>query len=102
MAEGKRIFREACNEKSWNVKVSEPLRRDWFRWTRQLRNVRVSRSVANNLRKIKAAHLHTFADASNLACSCITKAVIEHAAGTMKCFLASESRISKRGTSIWG
>jgi hypothetical protein len=29
MAEGKRIFREACDEKkSWNAEVSQPLRKD--------------------------------------------------------------------------
>ena len=58
MAEGKRIFREACDEKkSWNAEVSQPLRKDWFRWIRQLRNVRVSLSVVKNLQKIKAVHL---------------------------------------------
>ena len=101
MAEGKRIFREACDEKKgWNTEISEPLKRYWFRWTRQLRNVKVPRSVARNLQKIKAVYLHIFADASNLACSCITIAVIEHATGTVKGLLTSKSRISKRNTSI--
>jgi hypothetical protein len=78
MAEGKRIFREACDEKkSWNAEVSQPLRKDWFRWMRQLRNVRVSLSVVKNLQKIKAVHLHIYADASNLTCSCITIVIIE-------------------------
>ena len=93
MAEGKRIFREACDEKKgWNTEISEPLKRYWFRWTRQLRNVKVPRSVARNLQKIKVVYLHIFADASNLACSCITIAVIEHATGTVKGLLTSKSR----------
>ena len=42
MAEGKRIFREACDEqKNWNAEISESLSREWLRWTKQLRNVRV-------------------------------------------------------------
>ena len=50
--------------------------------------------------KVKAVDLHLFADASNLACSAMTIAVVEQDAGTVKGFLTSKSRISKRNTSI--
>ena len=49
---------------------------------------------------MKAVDLHVFADASNLACSAATVAVIEHLTGTVKGLLTSKSRISKRNTSI--
>ena len=61
MAKGKRIFREACDEqKNWNAEISETLSGEWLRWTKQLRNVRVPRSIGTNLRKIKSVHLHLF------------------------------------------
>jgi len=34
--EGKRIYREACDEKKgWTTKVSDPLRKEWTKWTKQ-------------------------------------------------------------------
>ena len=101
MAEGKRIYREACDEKvGWNAEVSDVVKKDWVRWTSQLRNVRVPRSIARDIRKINKVHLHVFADASNVACSAATIAVIEHSSGVIKGLLTSKSRISKRNTTI--
>lgn len=74
--------------------------RDWFKWSSQLRNIKVPRSVARDISKIKAVHLHVFADASNIACSAVTVAVVEHTTGIVKGLLTSKSRISKRNTSI--
>ncbi len=48
------------------------LAKDWLKWTRQLRNVRVPRSVIRECKKVEAVHLHLFAEASNLACSAMT------------------------------
>ena len=46
MVEGKHIYRKACDEnQSWDSKVSTVLAKDWVRWTRQLRTVRVPRSI---------------------------------------------------------
>ena len=101
VVEGKRIYREACDEnRSWDSEVSTVLAQDWLKWTKQLWNVRVPRSVITKCRKVKAVHLHLFADASNLACSAMTIAVVEQDTGTVKGFLTSKSRISKRNTSI--
>ncbi len=101
VVEGKRIYREACDEnRSWESEVSTVLAKDWLKWTRQLRNVRVPRSVIRECKKVEAVHLHLFADASNLACSAMTIAVVDCDTGTLKGFLASKSRISKRNTSI--
>ncbi|XP_028415516.1 uncharacterized protein LOC114538581 [Dendronephthya gigantea] len=101
MAEGKRIYREACDEtKSWDAEVSQPLEQEWLRWTKQLRNVKIPRSITKDIRKIKDIHLHIFADASAIACSCATIAVVEHSTGTVKGLLTAKARISKRNTSI--
>ena len=74
--------------------------RDWFKWSSQLRNIKVPRSVARDINKIKAVRLHVFADASNTACSAVAIAVVEHSTGFVKGLLTSKSRISKRNTSI--
>ena len=101
MVERKRIYREACDEKiSWNTEVNSVNARDWLKWSNQLRNFKVPRSVARNIHKVKAVRLHVFADASNIACSAVTIAVMEHSTGFVKGLLTSKSRISKRNTSI--
>ena len=101
MIAGKRIYREVCDEKvGWNTEVNRVNSRDWLKWSSQLRNIKVPRSIARDISKIKAVHLHVFADASNIACSAVTVAVVEHSTGLVKGLLASKSRISKRNTSI--
>ena len=101
MAEGKHIYREACEEKKgWNVEVSPELKKQWHKWNKQLKNVKVPRSLTGNSKETKVIELHVFADASNLACSAVTIAVVEHSSGTIKGLLTSKSRISKRNTSI--
>lgn len=87
-----------CDEtKGWNNEVSDQIKRDWLKWTSQLRTVRVPRSIARDVGRIEAVHLHIFADASNIAA---TVAVVEGATGVVKGLLTSKSRISKRNTSI--
>ena len=101
MAEGKHIYREACEEKKgWDSEVSSSLKEQWIKWNKQLKNVKVPRSLVGNTSEVKAIELHLFADASNLACSAVTTAVIEQSSGTVKGLLASKSRISKKNTSI--
>ena len=101
VVEGKHIDRQACDgSKSWDSEVSTVLAKDLLKWTRQLRNVRIPRSVIRECKKVKAVDVHLFADASNLACSAMTIAVAEQDTRTVKGFLTSKSRISKRNTSI--
>lgn len=101
MAEGKHIYREACDEKkSWNAEVSPRLKNQWLRCTKQLKDVRVPRSIASFVGEIGAVHLHLFADASILACCAAAVAVVEHESGVTKGLLTAKSRISKRSTSI--
>ena len=46
-------------------------------WTKQLRHVKVPRSLINGSASIDAVDTHQFADASNLACSTVAITVIE-------------------------
>ena len=82
------------------IQKSLSLKNQWLRWTKQLKDVRVPRSVATFIGEIEAVHLHLFADASNLACCAAAVAVVEHEAGVTKGLLTSKSWISKRSTSI--
>ena len=101
MAQGKHIYRQACDEKKgWNAEVSSQLRDEWFKWTKQLKTVEIPRSVATLIGEITGVHLHLFADASNLACCAAAVAVVEQQGGISKGLLTSKSRISKRNTSI--
>ena len=99
--EGNRIYREACDEKKgWTTEISDPLRKEWIKCTKQLKNVTVPRTILTNMTKADAVHLHVFADASNLACCAAAIAVVEHSSAVVKGLLTSKSRISKRDTSI--
>ena len=73
---------------------------DWLKWSSQLRNIKVPRSKDRNINKIKAVRLHIFVDASNIACSAVAIAVVEHSTGFVKGLLTSKSRISKHSTLI--
>ena len=99
--EGKRIYREVCEEtKGWDSEASPQLQKQWLKWTSQLRSVKIPRAVSREVKRVKAVHLHVFADASKVACSAVTIAVIEHETGTVKGLLTSKSRISKRNATI--
>lgn len=101
LATGKHIYREICEEKQgWNDEVPPDLKSKWFRWTGQLRNVRIPRSITKACRRTKGIHIHQFADASKLACSTATIVIVESKTGTVKGLLTSKSRISKRNLSI--
>jgi len=61
LAEGKHIYREACDEKKgWKAEVSTHLKDQWLKWTKQLRDVRVPRGIATFIGEIEAVHLHLF------------------------------------------
>ena len=58
LVEGKRNFRDACDEhKGWNTEVSKPLVRDNLRWLRQLRQIKIPRSLVKDNRKVKSVKL---------------------------------------------
>ena len=101
MVEGKRMYRDACDEsKSWNSEVSPSLAKDWNKWMKQLQDVKIPRSLIRENTTVEAVDIHQFADASSLACSTAAIAVINQGTMNVKGLLASKSRISKRNTSI--
>ena len=101
MVEGKRLYRDACDEnRSWNKEVSSSIAKDWNKWTKQLRDVKIPRSLIRDSATVEAVDIHQFADASNLACSTVAIAVIQQGTMKVKGLLTSKSRISKRNTSI--
>ena len=83
---GKQIYRDACNEtKGWRFQTSGRLiAEDWLKWSKQLKTVRVPRSVARGVGRVQAVHLHVFADASSIACCAVTIAVVEGETGVVK------------------
>ena len=87
IAEGRHIYRE----KSLECRVSPRLKNQWLRWTKQLKDVGVPRSIASFVREVlRAVHLHLFADVSILACCAAAVAVVEHEAGVAKGLLTSK------------
>ena len=101
LVEGKRIYREACEENNqWNTEVSPRVKRDWLKWTNQLRNIKVPRSLIKTGKRVKAVHIHQFADASEIACSTVTIAIVEDETNRVMGLLTSKSRIAKKNTTI--
>ena len=94
--EGKRSIEKG----GWNAEISDVLEKDWKQRTSQVRNVKIPRSMARDVRKVEKVYQHVFADASKVTCSAVRISVIEHSSGLVKGLLSSKSRISKRNTTI--
>ena len=58
----------------------------WLKWTKQLKDVRIPRSVATSI-----GEMDIFADASILACCAVAIAVVEQVTGVAKGLLTSKS-----------
>ena len=92
LVEGKRIYREACEENNqWSTEVSPRVKREWLKWTNQLRNIKVPRSLIKTGKRVKAVHIHQFADASEIACSTVTIAIVEDETNRVIGLLTSKS-----------
>ena len=78
--------------------MSEKLAKAWLKWIAQLRIVKVPRSLVRQCNEVKSINLHLFADASSLACSVATIALVKQDTGTVQGLLTSKSRISERNT----
>ena len=101
MARGKHIYREACDEKlGWNTVLCEKLSKAWLKWIAHLRSVKVPRSLVRQFNEVKSIDLHLFADASSLACSVATIALVKQDTGTAQGLLTSKSRICRRNTTM--
>ncbi|XP_028513627.1 uncharacterized protein LOC114574649 [Exaiptasia diaphana] len=101
LVQGKEIYRDACDEnKSWNATVSDDIVVRWSKWTSNLCNVKVPRSIPQGVNNITGVHLNLFGDASKTVCSTVAIAVIEHSTGVFKGMLTSKSTILKQNTTI--
>lgn len=81
---GKQVYRYACNGmKGWSREVSEKSKREWIKWSTQLKLVRVPKSTARGVGQVQAIHLHVFANARNTT-------------GVVRGLLTSKFRTSKR------
>ena len=99
LVEGKRIFREACDEKKGgDAETSEPLAKDYLRWMKQLREVKIPKTLVGELRSVNSVKLHIFADANAQACCAVTIAVVEQGASKVNGLLIPKSMISKSQT----
>ena len=94
IAEGKRIYRDVCDEKNcWNAEASPRLKYQWLKWTKQLRNLKIPRRINKSIRRMKSFHLLIFADASTLACCSAAITMVEGDTSVVKGLLVSKSRI---------
>lgn len=66
------------------------LKREWIKWSTQLKLVRVPRSIAKGAGQVKAFHVHVFADARNVACLAATIDVIEGTTAVVPRFTQNE------------
>ena len=91
---------EKLGKNQWNTEVSPRVKRDLQVWNRQFRNVKAPRSLIKIGKRIKVVHIHQFEDASEIACSIVTIAIVEDETNRGTGLLTSKSRIAKKKTSI--
>ncbi|KAL9976623.1 hypothetical protein ACROYT_G013945 [Oculina patagonica] len=89
-------------KKGWNAEVSTHVKNRWLKWTKQLKDVRIPRSVATSIGEMEAVHLHIFADASILASCAVAIAVVEQVTANMaKNISTALQRWPIKSTTIW-
>ena len=76
--------------------ISEPLMKDYLSWMRQLKELKIPRSLVKEIKSVNAVNLHIFAYASKKACCAVTIAVVEQGTSKVTGLLTSKSRISKQ------
>ena len=74
----------------------------WLKWSSQLRTVKVPRSIIRGVGKIKAVHLHVFADARKVILHALQKRLLswKKILSCKRPILTFKSRISKQNTTI--
>ena len=83
MLEGKRIYRETCNQKvSWDAPLPEVIAKQWTAWENQLpSSLSAQRSLASFRELIQDVQLHAFGDASGYGVSAAVYAVVTQDSG---------------------
>ena len=98
----KDIFRKICDEKIPRDKELPPeIVKKWLNWEKVLlRYIEIPRSITSIQEKIKEIELHLFEDASIIGTSAVAYAVIKQSSSTTQGFISSQSRLSKKNTSV--
>ena len=99
---GKLIYRAACDEKvAWDEPLSKDLMKRWENFKQTLKiNIAIPRSIAIFKEILDYVDLHAFADASKDGTSAVLYAVIKQQSGFSQGLMASNSRLSKKETTI--
>ena len=102
MLDGKRIYRETCNQKiTWDAPLAEVITRQWIAWEKQLPTfLSTQLSLANFREPIQEVQLHTFGDASGYGVSAAVYAVIMQDSGVTQGLVTTKSRFVKQGLTI--
>ena len=102
MLDGKRIYREACNQKiAWDAPLPEAIALQWTRWENQLpASVSTQRSIPAFREPIQEVQLHAFGDASGYGVSAAVYAVVTQESGVTQGLVTAKSRLAKQGLTI--
>ena len=102
MLDGKRIYRENCNQKiTWDVPLPEVITRQWIPWEKQLPTfLSTQRSLATFREPIQEVQLHAFGDASSYGVSAAVYAVVTQDSGVTQGLVTAKSRLAKQGLTI--
>ena len=93
MLDGKRIYREICNQKiRWDVPRPEFITRQWLTWEKQLPTfLSTQRSLATFREPTQEIQLHAFGDASGYGVSAALYAVVTQDSGVTQGLVTARS-----------
>ena len=102
MLDGKRIYREACNQKiAWDAPLPEAIALQWTKWENQLpASVSTRRGIPTFQEPIQEIQLHAFGDASGYGVCAAVYAVVTHKSGITQGLVTAKSRLAKQGLTI--
>ena len=102
MLDGKRIYRETCNQKiTWDAPLPEVITRQWITWEKQLPTfLSMQRSLATFRETIQEVQLHVFGDASGYGVSAAVYAFVTQDSGVTQFLITAKSRLPRQGLTI--
>ena len=102
MLDGKRIYRETCNQKiTWDAPLLEVITRQWIAWETQLPTfLSTQLSLATFRELIQEVQLHAFSDASGYGVNTAVCAVVTQDSGLTQGLVTTKSCLDKQGLTI--
>ena len=100
--DGKRIYRETCNQKiARDAPLPEAIATKWRNWELKLSNtVIIPHSQTIHQEPINKVKLHAFGDASGHGMSAVIFAVVTQESGVTQGLVVAKSRLAKQGLTI--